>query len=389
MNQRQTLPKPRSARSNDKRPSDTGMSLPPVLFSLPDLSEPRTAEPPKPAYQATLASAASVGRELPHVLSTPIHPQDSKYSQDSHRATSSNVLNAAIGFLAFATLLIGAKLYSDHRVAERARASEQPQRMTTVAPTAPKTASPIQSRGPSQNPGGNGNGNGNGIENGNRNAINAGPQQATYETPIPTNLPQPTESRESSNKAVLEISDPVVSASYPAQAIHGSSSPRQTPAGSDPIPSAPMPSLEPIEPPAPMAQPNSIPRAPYQPQSTSQPPASQSAIPQSTPALAVSPSPIPATSLNTRDMILLRQGKSIDLYNRDPARETKPVALHANASASNGTQLTGETYPPVRQRYEPISVPPMPATYGRPTSMEVPTPPKPYEPIGITKEDAL
>jgi hypothetical protein len=105
-----------------------------------------------------------VGRELPHVLSTPIHPQDSKYSQDSHRATSSNVLNAAIGFLAFATLLIGAKLYSDHRVAERARASEQPQRMTTVAPTAPKTASPSQNRGPSQNPGGNGNGNGNDFE---------------------------------------------------------------------------------------------------------------------------------------------------------------------------------------------------------------------------------
>jgi hypothetical protein len=230
------------------------------------------------------------------------------------------VLNAAIGFLAFATLLIGAKLYTDHRVAEQARASEQPQRMTTVAPTAPKTARPSQSRGPNQNP--SGNGNGNGIENGNRNAINAGPQQATYEMPIPTNHPQPTESRESSNKAVLEISDPVVSASYPAQAIHGSSSPRQTPAGSDPIPSAPMPSLEPIEPPAPMAQPNSIPRAPYQPQSTSQPPASQSAIPQSIPVvLADSPSPIPATSLNTRDMILLRQGKSIDLYNSYSVKE--------------------------------------------------------------------
>jgi hypothetical protein len=93
---------------------------------------------------------------------------------------------------------------------------------------------------------------------------------------------------------------------------------------------------------------------------------------------------IPASSLNTRDMILLRQGKSIDLANRD--RDAKSVSLPVKTSGEPAIKLSGETYPPVRQKYEPISVPqpsPLPA---RPTSIEVPEPPKPYQPIGAQFE---
>jgi hypothetical protein len=68
-------------------------------------------------------------------------------------------------------------------------------------------------------------------------------------------------------------------------------------------------------------------------------------------------------------MILLRQGKSVDLSQRDSA-----------------TKLVGQTYPPVRQKYEPISIAPSAPVVSRPTSMEITDPPKPYQPIGASFE---
>jgi hypothetical protein len=83
-------------------------------------------------------------------------------------------------------------------------------------------------------------------------------------------------------------------------------------------------------------------------------------------------------------MILLRQGKSIDLTNRD--RDSNPVSMTVKPTGNSATKLTGETYPPVRQKYEPISSSPPASTIARPTSMEIPDPPKPYQPIGASFE---
>jgi hypothetical protein len=83
-------------------------------------------------------------------------------------------------------------------------------------------------------------------------------------------------------------------------------------------------------------------------------------------------------------MIRLRQGKPVEMTNRDP-------------NSSSAVQFSGETYPPVRQKYEPLIVP-QPATFpsnsynantnygnalpSRPTSMQITSPTKPYQPIG-------
>jgi len=47
-------------------------------------------------------------------------------------------------------------------------------------------------------------------------------------------------------------------------------------------------------------------------------------------------------------------------------------------------KLTGEAYPPIRQKYEPIGLESTTPTTTRPTSIEVPEPPKPYQPIGAS-----
>ena len=78
-------------------------------------------------------------------------------------------------------------------------------------------------------------------------------------------------------------------------------------------------------------------------------------------------------------MIRLRQGKPVEMTNREPG-------------SPSSVQLSGETYPPVRQKYEPLSLPqpqtlPTNSYNGEflprsPTSMEIPPPPTPYQPIG-------
>ena len=90
-----------------------------------------------------------------------------------------------------------------------------------------------------------------------------------------------------------------------------------------------------------------------------------------------------ANSLNTRDMILLRQGKPIDLQAKEPVRgNTSMVQPSTTSKPKSGTMLNGESYPPIKQKYEPISLP-LPKN---PSSIEIPPPPKPYQPIGAQFE---
>ncbi|MFM8573464.1 MAG: hypothetical protein ACKOAU_17850 [Pirellula sp.] len=365
MNQRQAIPKHRSARQHPKA-AGTTTSLPPVLFSLPDLSvlcqspcaEPSSAEPSAQAaaLPPTTAATSTVQRELPR------NPIPHSHARAGDELKSSSLLNTAIGFLAFALLLIGLKLYTD-RASQRNRFNEQltssSARGNATKLETPKTPGP-ESRTPA-NPG-------NQIPH--TSNFNAGPQRATYQTPVlPPHNPHVQEQTDSGSKAVLEISDPalpVVPASYPTEPIetHAAPSPVNEPVAPNPLILPATPAM----PPTPATSSTSIP-----------PPAAAMAA-----SIANSQTPISASSLNTRDMILLRQGKSIDLSNRD--RDTMPVSMPTKSTGNSGVKLNGETYPPVRQKYEPISVPPTYPTVSRPTSMEVPTPPKPYQPIGIPKE---
>lgn len=343
MNQTQPIPKLRSTKQIHKPHTVAREKLPPVLFSLPDLSE--TCQPASPAasYSSALADHADVGRELP--TANVARPQ----IQDHQPERTSKLLNAAIGFLAFAMLLIGLKLYTD-RASERSRANERLLNSNAQTPSAQPTITWPANQ-------------------------NQGPQRATYQTPVSTPGASPTNhSSESSSKAVLEISDPVMPASDVGE----------------PAPSAPLTpiSLPPASVPAISVPPVSLPPTPVPiptlPQSTSQKTTSLQPIFPTNSIPPQSAESISASSLNTRDMILLRQGKSIDLSQRD--KEPNPVSLPVKPSNNSATKLTGQTYPPVRQKYEPISISPSAPIVAIPTSMEIPDPPKPYQPIGASFE---
>jgi hypothetical protein len=357
MNPRQPTKTPRNLRRHE-----TPSSLPPVLFSLPNLSESTTAPPvaPKPDPVATVST------RLP--LVSP--PNDSSQARREERRDerqkekSASLLNAAIGFLALALVLIGAKLYSD-RASESSRAAQSTNRSNSaensVSPP-PQTASIFQAN-PER-----------GIPE--RGIItNVGPQRASYQVPL---IPQPNPSvyesdpskiqADPSDKPTLEISEPLSyqplsPLSYQAEATQGPI--QQAQFQSEALPLDPMPVA---------SMPNGSALGPVSIPKTASSPAS--------PPAAFTPSvqnAIPAASLNTRDMIRLRQGKPVEMTNREPG-------------SPSSVQLSGETYPPVRQKYEPLSLPkpqtlPTNSYNGEflprsPTSMEIPPPPTPYQPIG-------
>jgi len=358
MNPRQPTKTPRNLRRHE-----TPSSLPPVLFSLPNLSESTTAPPvaPKPDPVATVST------RLPLVLP----PNDTSHARRDERQKekSASLLNAAIGFLALALVLIGAKLYSD-RASESSRAAQSTNRTTnaenSVAPP-PQTASTFHAN-PDR-----------GIPE--RSIItNAGPQRASYQVPL---IPQPNPSvyesdpsktqADPSDKPTLEISEPLSyqplsPLSYQAEATQGPI--QQAQFQSEALPLDPMPVA-------------SMPVASMPNGSALGPALGPGAAPKTTsPPAAFTPSvqnAIPAASLNTRDMIRLRQGKPVEMTNREPG-------------SPSSVQLSGETYPPVRQKYEPLSLPkpqtlPTNSYNGEflprsPTSMEIPPPPTPYQPIG-------
>ena len=381
MNQRPPIKTPRNLRRHE-----TPSRIPPVLFSLPNLSEPTTAPPvaPKPDPVATVST------RLP-LVSPPNDPSHAR-RDERQKEKSASLLNAAIGFLALTLVLIGAKLYSD-RASESSRAAQSTNRTTnaenSVAPP-PQTASTFHAN-PDR-----------GIPE--RSIItNAGPQRASYQVPL---IPQPNPSvyesdpsktqADPSEKPTLEISEPLSyqPLSYQAEATQGPIQQAQfqsealpldpLPVASIPVASIPVASIPVASMPVASMPVASMPVA-------SMPVASMpngsalgpGAAPKTTsPPAAFTPSvqnAIPAASLNTRDMIRLRQGKPVEMTNREPG-------------SPSSVQLSGETYPPVRQKYEPLSLPkpqtlPTNSYNGEflprsPTSMEIPPPPTPYQPIG-------
>jgi hypothetical protein len=349
MNPRQPTKTPRNLRRHE-----TPSSLPPVLFSLPNLSESTTAPPvaPKPDPVATVST------RLP--LVSPPNDSSQARREERQKEKSASLLNAAIGFLALALVLIGAKLYSD-RASESSRAAQSTNRSNSaensVAPP-PQTASTFHA-------------------NPERSIItNLGPQRASDQVPL---IPQPNPSvyvsdpsktqADPSDKPTLEISEPLSyqplsPLSYQAEATQGPIQQAQFQSEAlplDPMPVASMPVA---------SMPNGSALGPGAAPKTTSPPAAFTPSVQNA---------IPAASLNTRDMIRLRQGKPVEMTNREPG-------------SPSSVQLSGETYPPVRQKYEPLSLPkpqtlPTNSYNGEflprsPTSMEIPPPPTPYQPIG-------
>ena len=369
MNPRQPTKTPRNLRRHE-----TPSSLPPVLFSLPNLSDSTLATPVAPQPDPI----ATVSTRLP-LVSPPNDPTHSR-RDERQKEKSASLLNAAIGFLALTLMLIGAKLYSD-RASESSRAAHRTSQINNAEnplSTPPQTDSSfhaIPERGI--------------ISNG-------GPQRASYQVPL---IPQPNRSvseaepskpqADPSDKPTLEISEPL---SYQTEGAQGQIQQAQfqaealpqvpLPVASLPVASLPVASL-------PVA---SLPNGPALGSTLGPGAAPKTASPPASPPAAFTPSvpnTIPAASLNTRDMIRLRQGKPVEMTNREPG-------------SPSSVQLSGETYPPVRQKYEPLSLP-QPQTLptnnynaksyntnsyngdflpSRPTSMEIPTPPTPYQPIG-------
>ena len=374
MNPRQPTKTPRNLRRHE-----TPSSLPPVLFSLPNLSDSTLATPVAPQPDPI----ATVSTRLP-LVSPPNDPTHSR-RDERQKEKSASLLNAAIGFLALALVLIGAKLYSD-RTSESSRAAHRTSQINNAEnplSNPPQTdssfhANPergIPQRGiPEQ-----------GI------ISNGGPQRASYQVPL---IPQPNRSvyeaepskpqADPSDKPTLEISEPL---SYQTEGAQGQIQQAQFQAEAlpqDPLPVASLPVAS-----LPVASlPNGSALGPALGSALGPGAAPKTASPPAafTPSV---PNTIPAASLNTRDMIRLRQGKPVEMTNREPG-------------SPSSVQLSGETYPPVRQKYEPLSLP-QPQTLptnnynaksyntnsyngdflpSRPTSMEIPTPPTPYQPIG-------
>jgi len=355
MNQRQPIKSTRNQRR-----CETLASLPPVLFSLPNLCESPRANPTTP----TPEPIAKVATRLP-LVTPPAVTIDAR--RDEHqKEKSASLLNAAIGFLALTLMLIGTKLYSD-RASETSRGLKP----TSHSNDAEASIAPVtQNESPTH-------------ANPNRGTIaNAGPQRANYQAPLgPQSNRSVSESEnanihaDASDKPILEISEPVSYQTEEPQSQIQQARFQSSPLPASPLPASPLPASNVLQLSLPVA---SLPAEVLPAQPAPGQPASPAAFSASV------PSAIPAASLNTRDMIRLRQGKPVEMTNRDP-------------NSSSAVQFSGETYPPVRQKYEPLNVP-QPATFpsnsynantnygnalpSRPTSMEITTPTKPYQPIG-------
>jgi len=384
MNPRQPTKTPRNLRRHE-----TPSSLPPVLFSLPNLSDSTLATPVAPQPDPI----ATVSTRLP-LVSPPNDPTHAR-RDERQKEKSASLLNAAIGFLAMALMLIGAKLYSD-RASESSRAAHRTSQINNAEnplSTPPQTdssfhANPqrgIPQRGiPEQ-----------GI------IANGGPQRASYQVPF---IPQANRSvyaaepskpqSDPSDKPTLEISEPlsyqtegaqgqIQQAQFQAEALPQDPLPvASLPVAALPVASLPVASMPVASMPVASMPVASMPNGPALGSALGPGAAPKTASPPASPPAAFPPSvpnAIPAASLNTRDMIRLRQGKPVEMTNREPG-------------SPSSVQLSGETYPPVRQKYEPLSLP-QPQTLptnsyngdflpSRPTSMEIPTPPTPYQPIG-------
>jgi len=357
MKQRQAIQKPRSPRQLHRDGGHAVVGFPPVLFSLPNLSEPSESQPQATAYQQAVAPVVA---SVPNTTSKENRSADCRVNRPEK---STSLLNAAIGLLALALLLIGLKLYTD-RIAERSRVS---QRATPVA----RLDALDQSSNALKEP----------------ESFHTAKERTNFQMPVfSARKSSATSQTNASGQAVLEISDPVVQSNYQSDATDLESVALESPNAPSEVAVASSLAFPPTD---------AMSANAYLP-ATKKPDAAgdmenrlpQVAQPQlnltQVPSLQPQPQSIPASSLNTRDMILLRQGKSIDLSSRD--RESKTVSLPVKSGTDGSIKLTGETYPPVRQRYEPIGLPPASPPVANPTSIQIPDPPKPYQPIGAQFE---
>lgn len=374
MMNRRTVPN-RLSPNNHSNPVQTT----PVLFSLPDLSlTPRSNS----NLQATTSPVplAQIPPHTPSITTPPSNgpslnnPIEYPKSPAASPTFSQRFLNTSIAVLLAALLLLAFQIYTDKK--PKPDATDNTSTKNSIVPNtaqathnAPATApfSPA-SQQPSATP----------I-----------PPYPNPNTPSSIHNGVAIESTTPSDKPSLEISDPVTTASFENTA-------------------SPQPPLTP--PLLANLPPNSLPTSPTTDNATS-PPTLQALPPSANPnanaprtissannltpnaipanAPSANTASIPAQSLNTRDMILLRQGKSIA---NSPTSERPAIAAPKDRKDSanqinSPTALNGSTYPPVKQKYEPISIPNLSPITSRPTSMEIPPPPKPYQPIGANFED--
>ena len=342
----------------------------PVLFSLPDVSIPtlptssvaaqiNTAQTPPPQNTTAPKAPVPLSQTCEPAHSRPVAPQPINTlhtptnTELSQTPKTNNVLNTAITVLLAATVLIALRIYTLPTQNSDPRTSPPGPNAASLPQPTSTPSNPIPPHNPSTDPTG---------------VVLASSTTPVLTPSLPLNPPPPSapHTTATSNsldltnteKPTLEIKDPPVSvASY-----------EQAP----PIPS-PIPSIA--------ANSQGVPQATQ----TTQPPPATLTLPPNR-----NKPTIDAQSLNTRDMILLRQGKQLP----PPSAPTAPPASLADwksqpASSSPSTAstpLSGNTYPPIKQKYEPISIPNSSSITSRPTSMEIPPPPKPYQPIGANFE---
>lgn len=345
---RRTVPN-RLSPTNHSNPVRTT----PVLFSLPDLSLTPRANPNlqtavNPSPHAQIPSAPST----PSITTPPSNgptlnkPTDYPKSPATSPTFSQRFLNTSIAVLLAALLLLAFQIYTDKK--PKPDAADNVSTKTNITPNTAQAAHEAPATAPS--------------------APSAQQPAATPIAPYPNpNTPSrihngvAIESTIPSDKPNLEISDPVTTASF-----ENTTSNAQTPLPPPLLANLPPSTLNPTP------APNNLPT---------------STTPSNT--LAPNIATIPAQSLNTRDMILLRQGKQLT---SSPALEKPSLAAPSERrelanQPSSSTSLNGSIYPPVKQKYEPISIPNLSPVTSRPTSMEIPPPPKPYQPIGANFED--
>ena len=323
----------------------------PVLFSLPDVSIDTlpTTSVPAPKPPATLNQSCEPTQQSRPIATPAINTLNTQtITELSPLPKTNNLLNTAITVLLAATVLIALRIYtiptqnSDSTTSPpRSNAASLPQPTSTPSNPTPPHNQPTEPTG----------------------VVLASSTTPVIPPSLPPFAPQNITNSNSfdatnAEKPTLEIKDPPVSTASYEQSPPLPSPLPGTAVNSQGVPQATQPNL---------ATPATLTLPPN----------------RNKPA-------IDAQSLNTRDMILLRQGKQLP----PPSAPTNPPASLADwksqPTSSNptiaSTPLSGNTYPPIKQKYEPISIPNPSSITSRPTSMEIPPPPKPYQPIGANFE---
>lgn len=375
---RRTVPN-RLAPTNHSNPVQTT----PVLFSLPDLSlTPRSNSNLQATISPVPLAQIPTQHNTPPITTPPSngHSLNDQIEYPTKSPATSptftqRFLNTSIAVLLAALLLLAFQIYTDKK--PKPDATDNTSTKNSIVPNTAQATHNAPATAPfapvSQLP-----------------SATTIPPYPNPNTPSSIHNGIAIESASPSDKPSLEISAPVTTASF-----------ENTTSPQSPLPPPLLANL----PPNPLPSSPTTDNATYPPTSQALPPSANpntnaprtisstnNLTPNATPANTPSTNTasIPAQSLNTRDMILLRQGKSIaNSPTSDKSTISAPKDRKDTTSQLNSpTALNGSTYPPVKQKYEPISIPNLSPITSRPTSMEIPPPPKPYKPIGANFEDS-